>query len=121
MLVPVINLQQKLGLFSEHWQPKIISQLNNYHVKLAKIQGDFVWHSHADTDELFLVVEGELRIDLRDGVITLIAGEMCVVPRGVEHKPYAANECAILMVELAGTLNTGAAGGDKTVANPEWI
>lgn len=121
MTIPAINLKEKLGLFTGLWQPKIIAQLNNYHVKLAKIQGDFVWHSHADTDEFFLVVDGEMRIDLRDGAITLKAGEVCVVPRGVEHKPFAAYECAILMVELAGTLNTGEAGGEKTVANPEWI
>ncbi|MCW5875951.1 MAG: cupin domain-containing protein [Anaerolineales bacterium] len=121
MTLAAINLNDQLGLFSEHWSPRIIAQLNDYYVKLVKLQGDFVWHSHPETDELLLVVEGELHIDLRDGALTLRPGEMCVVPKGVEHKPYAENECAILMVELAGTLNTGDAGGERTVQQPEWI
>ena len=121
MTVPVINLKGKLELFREQWQPKTIAQLNDNHVKLAKIQGDFVWHSHPDTDELFLVVDGEMRIDFRDGAVSLEAGEVYAVPKGVEHKPFAEKECAILMVELAGTLNAGEAGGEKMVANPEWI
>lgn len=121
MEISAINLKEKLGKFSEHWQPRIIAQMNNFHVKIAKIQGDFVWHSHPETDELFLIVDCELRIDFRDGAVTLRNGEMCVVPKGVEHKPYADKECAILMVELAGTLNTGNSGGDRTVQDPQWI
>lgn len=116
-----INLKDKFSKFSEQWQPKIIAQMNDYHVKIAKVQGDFVWHSHLNTDELFMIVEGELRIDFRDGVITLKPGEMFVVPKGVEHKPFAKKECAILMVELADTLNTGDAGGERTVQDPQWI
>jgi mannose-6-phosphate isomerase-like protein (cupin superfamily) len=121
MTVSAIDLKDKLGMFSEHWQPHIVAQLNDYHVKIAKMQGDFVWHSHPETDELFLVLEGELRIDFRDGAVALKAGEMCVVPMGVEHKPFAEAECAILMIEPAGTLNTGDAGGERTVEAPRWI
>lgn len=121
MTVAAINLKEKFSKFSEHWMPRVIAQLNDYHVKIAKLQGDFVWHSHPETDELFLVVEGELLIDFRDGAVTLKPGEMCVVPKGVEHKPFAENECYILMVELAGTMNTGDAGGERTVPEPEWI
>ncbi len=117
----VINLKQKFTLFTELWQPKIVAQMNDYHVKLARIQGDFVWHSHPETDEIFLIVQGHLRIDLRDGALDLDEGELCVIPKGVEHKPYARHECWILMVELAGTLNTGDASGERTVAEPEWI
>ncbi len=121
MTVTAINLKEKFGKFSEKWMPRIVAQMNGYHVKIAKVQGDFVWHSHPDTDELFLIVDGELRIDFRDGSVTLKPGEMAVVPKGVEHKPFAEKECAILMVELAGTLNTGDAGGDRTVQDPQWI
>ena len=121
MTVNSINLREKLGKLTEYWQPKIIAQMNDYHVKIAKLQGDFIWHSHPVTDELFLVVAGELRIDFRDGMVTLKPGEMCVVPNGVEHKPFAEEECSILMVELAGTLNTGDAGGERTVQDPQWI
>lgn len=121
MPVTAINLKDKFSKFSGHWQPKIIAQMNDYHVKLAKLQGDFVWHSHPETDELFLVLEGELRIDLRDGSVTLKPGELCVVPKGIEHKPVAEDECAIMMIETAGTLNTGDAGGERTVQDPQWI
>jgi mannose-6-phosphate isomerase-like protein (cupin superfamily) len=121
MEITAINVKDKFTKFSEHWMPRIIAQMNDYHVKIAKIQGDFVWHSHPETDELFLIIEGELRIDFRDGAVTLKPGEMCVVPKGVEHKPYAEKECSILMVELAGTLNTGDAGGERTVQDPQWI
>jgi mannose-6-phosphate isomerase-like protein (cupin superfamily) len=116
-----INLQEKFAKFSEHFSPKIIAQMNDYHFKLGRFQGDFVWHSHADTDEAFLVIEGEMRIDFRDGSVNLKAGEMYVVPRGVEHKPYAEQECKLLLVEPAGTINTGDAGGKLTAANDIWI
>jgi mannose-6-phosphate isomerase-like protein (cupin superfamily) len=95
--------------------------LNDYHLKIAKIQGEFVWHSHPETDELFLVVDGELNIHLRDGLLQLKPGELCVIPKGVEHKPSAGGECQILMVEPAGTLNTGDAGGDRTIDENAWI
>ena len=116
-----INFSEKLAKFSEHWSPKIIAQLNDYHFKLVKVQGDFVWHSHAETDEVFLVLDGEIRIDFRDGLVDLKAGEMFVVPRGKEHKPFAQKECKIMLVEPAGTINTGDTGGDLTAADDMWI
>ena len=116
-----INLAEKFSVLEKHWDPRIIAQLNDYHFNIAKIKGEFVWHSHPETDEMFLVVEGRMSIHLRDGTIDLGAGEMCVIPRGVEHKPAAGEECHILMMEPAGTLNTGDAGGDRTVDEPAWI
>jgi len=116
-----INLQDKLSKFSEHWSPKIIAQMNDNHFKLAKVQGEFVWHDHPETDEMFLVVKGKLEIRLRDGVVLLNEGEMYVVPKGVEHKPVAENECHILLVEPAGTVNTGDVVSDKTSPNDAWI
>lgn len=116
----VINLEDKLDRFTAHWSPKIIAQMNDYHLKVVKVLGDFVWHSHADTDEVFFVLRGELRIDLRDGPVTLKEGELLVVERGVEHKPFAERECHLLLVEPAGTVNTGDAGGALT-AEAEWI
>ena len=114
--MPKVNLAEKLSLFSDYWAPRSIAQLNDYEVKLVKVQGDFVWHSHADTDELFLVLRGKLRIDLRDGAIELGPGELYVVPRGVEHKPFADEECEMLLVEPRGVVNTGDAGGPLTAA-----
>lgn len=102
-----INLAAKLAQFSEAWSPKIVARLNDYAFKLVKLQGDFVWHRHADTDEAFLVLDGELTIHLRDGSVRLGAGELFVVPKGVEHMPSAAAECHVLLVEPAGTVNTG--------------
>jgi mannose-6-phosphate isomerase-like protein (cupin superfamily) len=116
-----INLEEKFTKFSEHFQPKIIAQMNNYHFKVAKVKGDFVWHSHPETDEAFIIIDGELKIEFRDSEVNLKKGEMFVVPKGVEHKPFAKNECRIMMVEPAGTLNTGNAGGERTVEKPEWI
>jgi mannose-6-phosphate isomerase-like protein (cupin superfamily) len=116
-----INLQQKLGKFSEQWTPRVVAEMNDYQFKLVKLEGDFVWHSHADTDEAFFVVEGELRIDFRDGAVTLKAGEMFVVPRGLEHKPYAAREVKVMLVEPRGVVNTGDAGGEKTAASDVWV
>ncbi len=116
-----VNFQRKFGLFSKQWSPKIIAQLNNYHFKLAKIQGEFIWHSHADTDEVFIVLDGTMDIHFRDGKVTLGAGEMFVVPKGTEHKPSAANECKLMLVEPAGTINTGDAGGERTAEDGVWI
>jgi mannose-6-phosphate isomerase-like protein (cupin superfamily) len=116
-----INLKDKLSKFSEQWQPKIIAQMNETHVKLARVQGEFVWHDHPETDELFLVVEGELTILFRDGQVTLKAGDLYVVPRGVEHKPVAAQECHILLIEPAGTVNTGNVQDEKTALHNVWI
>lgn len=116
-----INLQQKFGLFSEQWQPKVIAEMNDYQFKLVKLQGDFIWHDHKDTDEAFLVIEGELRIDFRDGAVRLRAGEMFVVPKGVEHKPFAEKEAKVLLMEPRGVLNTGHEGGERTAHNDVWI
>lgn len=118
-----INFSRKLGLIKEHWTPKVIAQMNDYQFKLVKVQGDFVWHSHTDTDETFIVLEGELRIDLRDGAVTLRPGEMAVVPRGVEHKPYAEREACVLLIEPCGVRNTGDGDGDeeRTAPNNVWI
>lgn len=116
-----INFQEKLAKFSDHWSPKIIAQMNDYHFKLVKFQGDFVWHSHADTDEVFIALAGEMTIEFRDGKAYLKTGEMFVVPKGVEHKPFAEKECKIMLVEPAGTINTGDAGGDLTAENNVWI
>jgi mannose-6-phosphate isomerase-like protein (cupin superfamily) len=118
---PVINLKEKLTKITDHWSPKIVAQLNDYHFKLVKFQGDFVWHSHPETDEAFLVIEGEMFIDFRDRVAKLGKGELLVVPKGVEHKPRAEEECHAMLLEPAGTPNTGDTGGDRTVENPEWI
>ena len=116
-----INLKEKFSRFSEQWSPKVIAQMNDYHFKLARVEGDFTWHDHKETDEVFLVIEGELRIDFRDGSVNLHEGEMFVVPKGVEHKPFAQKECKILLVEPAGTVNTGDAGGDQTAEENVWI
>jgi mannose-6-phosphate isomerase-like protein (cupin superfamily) len=116
-----INFEDKLARFSDHWAPKVVAQMNDYQLKLVKIQGEFVWHSHADTDEVFIVLDGRMRIELRDGGVDLGPGEMFVVPKGVEHKPSAPDECRILLVEPKGVVNTGDAGGAKTAANDVWI
>ncbi|HZF37361.1 MAG TPA: cupin domain-containing protein [Blastocatellia bacterium] len=116
-----INFRQKLGKFSERWSPKVIAQMNDYQFKLVKIQGEFVWHSHAETDDVFIVLEGAMSIELPGGRVDLKAGEMFVVPKGVEHKPVAENECKILLVEPVGTINTGDAGGALTAEDDVWI
>lgn len=116
-----INLQEKLSKFAEHWSPKIIAQMNDYHLKLAKVQGEFVWHAHPETDEVFLVVKGKLDIHFRDGKVSLSEGELYVVPKGVDHKPVAEAECHILLIEPAGTVNTGDVVDDKTAPNDIWI
>lgn len=116
-----ININDKLSLFSQHWSPKIIGQMNDYHLKLVKIQGEFVWHKHDDTDEVFIVLDGRMEIQFRDGRVSLNSGEMYIVPKGVDHKPYAASVCSILLIEPAGTINTGDAGGELTSLNNDWI
>ncbi|HJR79944.1 MAG TPA: cupin domain-containing protein [Anaerolineales bacterium] len=116
-----INFQKKLAKFSEHWSPKIIAQMNDYHFKIVKVQGEFVWHDHPETDEVFIVLKGQLEIQFRDGNVQLSEGEMFVVPKGMEHKPVAEAECHILLVEPAGTVNTGDVVSEKTVANDVWI
>lgn len=116
-----INFQQKFGLFNEQWQPKVIAEMNDYQFKVVKLQGDFVWHDHNDTDETFIVVEGNLRIDFRDGAVRVSAGEMFVVPKGVEHKPNAEQEVKLLLIEPRGVRNTGHEGGERTAPNDVWI
>ena len=116
-----INLQEKLAKFSEHWSPKIIAQMNDYHFKLVKFQGEFIWHNHNDTDEVFIVLDGQMYIEFREGKVSLKEGELFVVPKGVEHKPYAEKKCEIMLVEPAGTINTGDAGGDLTAEDNVWI
>ncbi len=116
-----INFAAKLSLFDDRWQPRVIAQMNDYQFKLVKIEGDFVWHSHADTDETFIVLAGRLRIDFRDGAVDLGPGEMYVVPRGVEHKPFAEGEVRMLLVEPCGVRNTGDHGGERTAVNDLWI
>jgi mannose-6-phosphate isomerase-like protein (cupin superfamily) len=115
-----INIRKKLATFSERWAPRIIARMNDYHVKLAKVEGEFIWHAHPETDEVFLVLGGEMTIHLRDGAVTLRAGEMFVVPRGVEHKPVAERECQILLIEPAGTINTGAVVSERTARDGVW-
>jgi Cupin domain. len=116
-----INLLKKLSKFTEQWQPKIIARMNDYHFKVAKLHGEFVWHDHPETDEVFMILKGQLEIQFRDGNIVLCEGEMYVVPKGVEHKPVAMNECHILLVEPAGTVNTGDVVNERTAANDAWI
>lgn len=116
-----INLQEKLSLFDEQWTPKVIAEMNDYQFKLVKLEGDFVWHDHPETDEAFIVIEGALRIDFRDGQVHLGAGDMFVVPKGVEHKPYAENEVKLMLIEPRGVLNTGNEGSEKTARNDVWI
>ncbi|MCE6976497.1 cupin domain-containing protein [Pseudomonas frederiksbergensis] len=116
-----INFAEKLALFSEQWAPKVIAEMNDYQFKVVKIEGDFIWHSHADTDETFIVLEGELRIDLREGAVVVRQGEMYVVPKGVEHKPYAEREVRMLLIEPRGVLNTGDQEGERTAINDVWI
>ncbi len=116
-----INLAAKLEGIAEHWSPKIVAELNGQHVKLAKIKGEFVWHAHEAEDELFIVIHGAMEMHLRDRVIHLGEGDCYVVPRGVEHKPVAAEEAHILLLEPAGTVNTGDAVSERTVVDPGWI
>lgn len=116
-----INLLDKFSKFSEHWSPKVVAEMNDYQFKLAKIKGDFVWHDHKDTDEVFMVVEGSMRIDFRDGKVELKQGELFVVPKGVEHKPFAENECKIMLIEPRGVTNTGDEGGDRTAEGNVWV
>ena len=116
-----INFSEKFSKFSEHWSPKIIAQMNNYHFKLVKFQGDFVWHRHADTDEVFIVLDGAMTIHFRDGDVAVGAGEMFVIPKGEEHKSSAKTECRAMLVETAGTVNTGAVASDKTAPTDAWI
>ncbi|HIC34103.1 MAG TPA: cupin domain-containing protein [Pseudomonadales bacterium] len=116
-----INLLSKFDLFSEHWSPKVVAEMNNYQFKLVKLKGSFIRHDHKDTDEVFLVIEGSMSIELSDTTVELNQGEMVVVPRGESHRPFATEECKVLLVEPRGVVNTGDAGGEQTVVNDVWI
>jgi mannose-6-phosphate isomerase-like protein (cupin superfamily) len=116
-----INFQDKLAKFSEHWSPRVIAEMNDYQFKLVKFQGEFVWHDHKDTDEVFIVLGGEMQIEFRDGSVMLSAGEMFVVPKAVEHRTRAVSECQALIVEPHGVVYTGDAGGELTAANDIWV
>jgi len=116
-----INLADKLGMIDEQWSPRVVAELNDYQFKVVRIEGDFIWHDHPETDEAFIVLDGELRIDFRDGAVLLGPGEMFVVPKGIEHKPFAAREVKLLLIEPRGILNTGHAGGERTAQNDVWV
>ncbi|WP_409525717.1 cupin domain-containing protein [Nitrincola sp. MINF-07-Sa-05] len=117
-----INFADKLSLFSEQWSPKVVAEMNDYQFKLVKLEGEFVWHDHQDTDETFIVLKGSLRIDFRDGYVNLSEGEMYVVPKGVEHKPYAEKEVEVMLIEPKGVLNTGDGEiSERTATNDVWI
>ena len=121
MRLEKIDLAAKLSLFDERWSPRVVAELNGQQVKLVKLEGAFVWHSHAEEDELFLVLAGTLRMELRDGTLELGPGQMLVVPRGVEHRPVADGEVHVLLFEPVGTLNTGDVRNERTVEEPERI
>ena len=116
-----VNLAAALTRFSEEWSPRIIGELNGQHVKLAKLSGAFVWHRHDAEDELFLVLRGQLRLEMRDRVVELDEGELFVVPRGVEHRPVAREGTQVLLFEPVGTLNTGDVDDERTVPDPRWL
>jgi Mannose-6-phosphate isomerase len=116
-----VTLTEKFSLIKEQWSPRVVAEMNDYQFKLVKLEGDFIWHKHDDTDEVFIVIEGQMRIDLRDGAVNLNQGEMFVVPKGVEHKPYAEKECQVMLVEPRGVTNTGDQDGELTAQNDVWI
>ncbi len=117
----VLNLQEKLACIPDHWSPRVVAEFNDHQLKLTKFEGEFIWHSHPEIDEVFLVIAGEFTMEFRDRSEHLRAGEVLVVPRGVEHKPIAAQECHVLLIEPRGTTNTGDAGGERTAPNDMWV
>ncbi|MEC4727718.1 cupin domain-containing protein [Shewanella sp. D64] len=121
MKYSAINLKDKFSKFEDLWSPRVIAEMNDYQFKLAKGEGEFVWHSHQDTDEVFMVIDGTLDIEFRDGIVTLTDGEMFVIPKGVEHKPFAKGICQVLLIEPKGVINTGDAGGVLTAETDIWI
>lgn len=116
-----INIAEKFNCFSDHWAPRVIAQMNDIQFKLVRFEGEFVWHAHQDTDETFIVINGNMQIKFRKKTVSLEKGEMIVIPKGVEHKPVAKNECCAMLVEPAGTVNTGEAESDQTAENDIWI
>jgi mannose-6-phosphate isomerase-like protein (cupin superfamily) len=119
--VQAVNIAEKFNKFDDYWSPRILAEFNDSHLKIAKLKGEFVWHHHANEDELFLVIRGQLRIKLRDGEIRLGPGEFAIVPKGVEHQPVAEQEVQVLLVEPKSTLNTGNVTDGRTIANPQWV
>ena len=117
----VINFKDKFTQFTEHWSPRVIAEMNDYQFKLVKVVGEFVWHNHPDRDEVFIVIEGDLQIEFRNGKVKLASGEMFVIPKGVEHKPVANSECKIMLVEPKGVVNTGDSGSELTAKNDIWV
>ena len=121
MVLKKINLNEKLSKFSQYWSPRIIAEMNNYQFKLVKIKGEFIWHDHKDTVEVFIVIEGNMSIELREGIVNLSEGEMYVVQKGVRHKTYAENECKVMLVEPTGVIKTGEERGELTAPNDVWV
>tara|TARA_B100001250_G_scaffold391968_1_gene393357 strand:- start:3785 stop:4147 length:363 start_codon:yes stop_codon:yes gene_type:complete len=116
-----INIIAKFDLFKDHWSPKVIAEMNNYQFKLVKIKGEFIWHNHKDTDEVFIVIEGSMSIDLINKTKILNSGDMIVIKKGEQHKPYSKNECKVLIIEPKGVVNTGDERGKLTAKNDQWI
>ena len=116
-----VNLAQKASLIDRQWSPRVVAEMNDYQFKVVRIEGEFIWHSHPETDEAFLVLEGTLRIDLPEGCVYVNPGELYVVPRGVGHRTAAQGEAKLMMIEPRGVLNTGHEGGDRTAQNDVWI
>ena len=116
-----INLSEKLDLFQDHWSPRVIAELNDYQVKLVKLHGEFVWHQHEHTDELFICLKGDLRIELPETTVELHEGELFVVPRGVEHRPVANGECHVMLIEPKGVINTGDTESELTAPGDRWV
>ena len=116
-----ISLAGKLSLFTDHWAPRIVAEYNGNQIKLVKFQGEFVWHSHPDTDDFFLVVSGAMQVEFRDRTVDVGAGELLIVPRGVEHRTRSSEECHMILIEPRGTVNTGDAGGERTAASGVWV
>lgn len=117
----VVNLAEKFAKISEFWSPRVVAEMNDYQFKVAKFEGEFIWHDHKETDEVFLVISGSMEIEFREGTVRLSEGEMYVVPRGVEHKPFADSECHVLLIEPRGVVNTGGEGGDLEAENDVWV
>ena len=116
-----INIKSKLKTFSDLWSPKVIAEMNDYQFKLVKIKDDFIWHSHEDTDEVFIVLEGSMHIEFNDETVKLSEGELLVVPKGTKHRPFAHEEAAIMLIEPRGVINTGDTNSDLTAKNDQWI
>ena len=120
-LMEKINIKSKLETFSDLWSPKVIAEMNNYQFKLVKIKDDFIWHSHEDTDEVFIVLEGSMHIEFNDETVKLSEGDLLVVPKGTKHRPFAHEEATIMLVEPRGVINTGDTNSDLTAKNDQWI